>query len=301
MAGMGEARRASFAILIGCGLTAIVSPASADTVKFYNGGAGYTGPFNGFGTVYAATEVGTTACPTSNLGCGASDIRSVSQTFNLVDGLTITATVNTVVNRRGHDLMNQVWNDLQPNFGGLGVGLKDGPSDSDQIAGKDTLTLTFTDSASALHKVDLTGIATLFAPAHEGFGDNFDSANDVKNKANKISFLLSVDGGTFTPVSFAFANNDNLDITGHTFSFEQDPKGYSYYDDGRLKHKIGPEFYVSALDFLDDVCILPDGCIGRQGGNTPLPAAVWLFGSVIAGGAGVSRWRKSRKARAVQG
>ena len=28
---------------------------------------------------------------------------------------------------------------------------------------------------------------------------------------------------------------------------------------------------------------------------TPLPAAVWLLGSVLAGGAGVSRWRKNRK------
>jgi hypothetical protein len=30
--------------------------------------------------------------------------------------------------------------------------------------------------------------------------------------------------------------------------------------------------------------------------TTPLPAAAWLFGSVIAGGAGIGRWRKRRKA-----
>lgn len=34
------------------------------------------------------------------------------------------------------------------------------------------------------------------------------------------------------------------------------------------------------------------------GGNTPLPAAAWLFGSVVAGGAGLGRWRK-RKAKSV--
>jgi len=33
------------------------------------------------------------------------------------------------------------------------------------------------------------------------------------------------------------------------------------------------------------------------GGSTPLPAAVWLFGTVLAGGAGFGRWRKKRKAQ----
>jgi len=36
----------------------------------------------------------------------------------------------------------------------------------------------------------------------------------------------------------------------------------------------------------------------RATNPTPLPAAAWLFGSVIAGGAGFSRWRK-RKAKSV--
>ena len=30
--------------------------------------------------------------------------------------------------------------------------------------------------------------------------------------------------------------------------------------------------------------------------TTPLPAAAWMFGSVLAGGAGIDRWRKRRKA-----
>ena len=31
--------------------------------------------------------------------------------------------------------------------------------------------------------------------------------------------------------------------------------------------------------------------------GTPLPGAVWLFGTVLAGGAGFGRWRKKRKAQ----
>ena len=32
-------------------------------------------------------------------------------------------------------------------------------------------------------------------------------------------------------------------------------------------------------------------------GGTPIPGAVWLFGTVLAGGAGYGRWRKKRKAQ----
>jgi hypothetical protein len=38
---------------------------------------------------------------------------------------------------------------------------------------------------------------------------------------------------------------------------------------------------------------------GPGPGTVPLPAAVWLFGTVLAGGVGVSRWRKRRQARRV--
>ena len=31
--------------------------------------------------------------------------------------------------------------------------------------------------------------------------------------------------------------------------------------------------------------------------ENPIPGAVWLFGTVIAGGAGFGRWRKKRKAQ----
>jgi len=33
----------------------------------------------------------------------------------------------------------------------------------------------------------------------------------------------------------------------------------------------------------------------ENGPETPIPGALWLFGTVIAGGAGYSRWRKKRK------
>ncbi len=35
---------------------------------------------------------------------------------------------------------------------------------------------------------------------------------------------------------------------------------------------------------------------GSAGSTTPLPAAVWMMGSVLAGGAGFGAWRKRRKA-----
>ena len=56
----------------------------------------------------------------------------------------------------------------------------------------------------------------------------------------------------------------------------------------------------------------PAGILGREGDSltlllahhqqetppgTPIPGAVWLFGTVLAGGAGYGRWRKKRKAQ----
>ena len=34
---------------------------------------------------------------------------------------------------------------------------------------------------------------------------------------------------------------------------------------------------------------------GSCDNTTPIPGAVWLFGTVLAGGAGFGRWRKKRK------
>lgn len=58
---------------------------------------------------------------------------------------------------------------------------------------------------------------------------------------------------------------------------------------------------------FDDMAIridLYERCVtncapGGAGTETPLPAAVWLLGSALAGGAGVSRWRKRRSKKAA--
>jgi hypothetical protein len=57
-------------------------------------------------------------------------------------------------------------------------------------------------------------------------------------------------------------------------------------------------------DKIKDIVLYGDPCLSTDcrdnsaPASTPLPAAVWLFGTVLAGGAGVSRWRK-RKGRAL--
>lgn len=73
---------------------------------------------------------------------------------------------------------------------------------------------------------------------------------------------------------------------------------YALFDDGGG----GPPSDKDFDDFVVKITAsCPDaGCQPPGGplGPTPLPAALWLFGTVLAGGAGVSRWRK-RKGRAL--
>ena len=91
-----------------------LAAAQADTAKFYSGGDGYSGPFSGAGTVYDATKGLPTNCPGGGSGCaGGPDIISTPQSFTTSVPITASATVG-----------GAVWNDLQPNFGGLGVGLR---------------------------------------------------------------------------------------------------------------------------------------------------------------------------------
>ena len=92
---------------------------------------------------------------------------------------------------------------------------------------------------------------------------------------------LSVDWPN-QPVQFLFANGVKLDVSIDTFATTctgNNCLAGSTYD-------VGAHFFVV------------DGPQEEAPPGTPLPAAVWLLGSVIAGGAGVSRWRK-RKARAA--
>lgn len=72
---------------------------------------------------------------------------------------------------------------------------------------------------------------------------------------------------------------------------------FSITDNGAL----GNNFMLAwAMTCANDVILgsvdLPHS---EQFSTTPLPAAAWLFGSVIMGGAGMKRWRKRRQARMV--
>jgi hypothetical protein len=203
----------SFVFAIGC-LAALASPASATTfIKFYNGTGSPTaptGPFTGAGTVYNDTKSLSTNCPVgSGPPCG-SDVLSTTMTFQGASAAGLTASVNNY----------KVWDDLAPNYGGLGVGTGTSGSDTDdQINGSNILTLTF------INKITLVGVATLFDTNHTPFGGS--PATD--------SFLLSIDGGGFFAVTFANANNELLNYTGNVFAFEQ---------------KSGnADFYVSALAY----------------------------------------------------
>ena len=59
------------------------APANADSIKFFSGTTGYTGPFSGAGTVYQAIQNNATACPGGGSGCaGGPDIVSTPQNFS---------------------------------------------------------------------------------------------------------------------------------------------------------------------------------------------------------------------------
>ena len=143
-----------------------------------------------------------------------------------------------------------VWNDLQPNFGGLGVGLASQGDQADQIEGTDTLKLHFAST------VTLTGVATLFDVNHPPFGTGFP---DNTNITGSNTFLLNGN-----PVTFGNANMALLALMGMDFTFQQIA--------GQ------PAFYVSGLTY--------------NVSNVPIPGAVWLFASGIAGIGVLARRRR---------
>ena len=175
-------------------LVAAASPSAAATLtyKFYSGGPGYAGPYNAAGTLYDATNASATICPNGAGACGI-DVKD--------DPLYFPNNVTPEVIATSPGDGTFVWDDLDPDFGGLGVGVGDNPlSDSDQIATPDILTLDFG------YSVILKNVATLFASAHTGFGPDFATVDSVASAAATIQFLLSVDGGAFNPISFLAAN-----------------------------------------------------------------------------------------------
>lgn len=232
-------------------MLALATPAGAVTyAKFYNGSTSYSGPFSGTGTVYDATKSLTTDCP-GGAGSCPGDVIGDPLTFSVGPGITATSPTSSV------------WDDLTPDYGGLGVG-PGSPSDADQIASAagDVLTLTF-DS-----EVRLTGVGTLFASGHTPFGAGFASPSDVSG-ASGIVFSLTVDG-TAHSVSFDDANNMALLLTGTIFEF-------SALSDN-------PDFYVSALSFDNPPPV----------GQVPIPGALPLFAGGL-GALGLLGWRRTRR------
>jgi len=281
---------------IAVALSCLGSQAEAATVlysKFYSGpgtGPAYTGPYGGTGTVYSntATSACTGTCfsgtntlkPAGDPNSTTSDFQTgagVTQTFSS-NGLTIGATANTG---------NGVWNDLSPNFGGLGTGLPGQSSNLDQIAGSETLTLSFSS------QVQLDGVGTLFDAPHLTFGTNFTTEAQVTAAAPTMKFDISVNGGAFTAYSLLLANtlalgcspSAPLCLTGTTFTFREDQAKDA---NGNF---INPELYISAVAYQQN-----SGTTGQ--GTTPLPAALPLFASGL-GALGLFGWRRKRKASAI--
>ena len=207
--------KTGFAFVFIAGSLVLGSPASADSIKFYTGTTGYTGPFSGAGTVYQATKLAATNCPTPAGTCPGADVVSDPQTY-INGAITITATATP----------GSPWDDLKPSFGGLGVGTGT-PSDSDQIAGTDVLHLHFSQA------VTLTGVGTLFVDPHKPFGTGFPTAGTI---SGSNTFKLSLTGLSYFSVSFGAANT-----VGGISYFSQD----FYF---KAKHD-QPTYYVSALTY----------------------------------------------------
>ena len=218
---------ASAIVLAAMACMSSVASAATSFYKFYEGGTGYASAYSGTGTVYTLTKGLTTLCPTGHSGCGGADVLSTPLTFGSASlaGGVVTATATAHLPGASGQ---QVWDDLSPNYGGLGVDSL-GLGDDDNISGAEVLKLSFA------NQVDLTGIATLFDPAHTDFGTGFATAADVIAHASTIDFQISVDGGAWTDVSLLSANNDALNLIGTNFSFREDTASSN------------PSFYVSAV------------------------------------------------------
>ncbi len=132
------------------------------------------------------------------------------------------------------------WYDLSPNFGGMGVGPTSGtPDDADAIAGTDILHIHFNSA------VQLTGVATLFDPAHAPFGATLTTSS---------TFLLSTTlaGLSSSSVNFITANFGLLNLaSSQDFYFEENGT-------------YNPAFYVSGLTFIGGL-----GGGGRTGRQFP--------------------------------
>jgi hypothetical protein len=250
------------------GMAALGAPAQADSIKFYTGGSGYVGPTfsNQAGSVYAQTQGNATNCPTTGM-CSGDNIAS-TLTFNVPNNMiTVSASYPGA--------STKVWDDLSPNFGGLGVGKGDGTTPyhngDDQVDGYEVLHIHFQNAVS------LTGIGTLFASAHTSFGTGglFQNPNDI---SSSNTFLYSLNGSTFSSVTFGTANDGPFATAfGKDFYFkEAGCTGWAGYETCTQ-----PEFYVSALTYQP----------------VPGPLAGAGLPGLFFAGAGLLAWWRRRKIR----
>jgi hypothetical protein len=105
------------------------------------------------------------------------DIIQPTITFNTSNA--ITASTNAT----------NVWFDRSPNFGGLGLQTAAGPAGTgdDQIEGSGILHIHFNTA------VILTGVATLFDPAHAPFGSGFSTNQSILGAESFSRFAPRLD------------------------------------------------------------------------------------------------------------
>jgi hypothetical protein len=183
----------------------------------------------------------------------------------------------------------------------IGIALASQPS------GAVTLTFGGTDVDPYIEggfQIDIARITT----GNCDFGGNNASSPCMGLNNNETSTLTKVGGGTFTLNSFWFeflGNHGTLTVTPSTGGPLVLTEAVLGSNDGGQVIPVAFGLVTSvvfAVDTTGNVRIDGIDAVGPPGGPpvaTPLPGAVWLFGTVLAGGAGFGRWRKRKAKRAA--